>query len=77
LLWTPKPNKILAIEMTKENVGAGRLLERFVRDSSDVAGLRRVIGDGAPLSTGSSLCYHAKYLMRRTAKLLMALSQEI
>jgi hypothetical protein len=42
-----KTKQILAIEVTKECVGDGRMFGRLVRSSANVADLRRVIGDGA------------------------------
>jgi hypothetical protein len=42
-----KTKQILAIEVTKEDVGDGRMFGRLVRSSANVADLRRVIGDGA------------------------------
>jgi len=42
-----KSKQILAIEVTKEDVGDGRVFGRLVRSSANVADLRRVIGDGA------------------------------
>ncbi len=42
-----KTKQILAIEVTREDVGDGRMLGKLVRGSSNVADLRRVIGDGA------------------------------
>lgn len=42
-----KTKQILAIEVTREDVGDGRMLGRLVRSSANVADLKRVIGDGA------------------------------
>jgi hypothetical protein len=42
-----KTKQILAIEVTKEDVGDGRMLGRLVKGASNAADLRRVIGDGA------------------------------
>lgn len=42
-----KTKQILAIEVTREDVGDRRMLGRLVKSSSQVADLRRVIGDGA------------------------------
>jgi len=42
-----KTRQILAIEVTKEDVGDGRLLRRLVDGSQSKAGLERVIADGA------------------------------
>jgi len=42
-----KTKQILAIEVTREDVGDGRMLGRLVKDSAGVADLKRVIGDGA------------------------------
>ena len=42
-----KTKQILAIEVTKEDVGDGKMFGRLVRSSTDLAGVRRVIGDGA------------------------------
>jgi hypothetical protein len=39
--------QILAIEVTKEDVGDGRMFGRLVKNSADVADVKRVIGDGA------------------------------
>jgi hypothetical protein len=42
-----KTKQILAIEVTKEDVGDGRMFGRLVKGSADVADVKRVIGDGA------------------------------
>ena len=42
-----KTKQILAIEVTKEDVGDGRVFGRLVRGSSGVANVVKVIGDGA------------------------------
>jgi hypothetical protein len=42
-----KTKQILAIEVTKEDVGDGRMLKRLVDGSQNKAGLSRVIADGA------------------------------
>jgi hypothetical protein len=42
-----KTKQILAIEVTHDDVGDGRMLGRLVKDSAGVADLKRVIGDGA------------------------------
>jgi hypothetical protein len=42
-----KTKKILAIEVSKEDVGDGRMFGRLVRGSSGVANVVKVIGDGA------------------------------
>ena len=42
-----KTKQILAIEVTKEDVGDAKVFGRLVRSSADMADLRRVIGDGA------------------------------
>jgi len=42
-----KTKQILAIEVTKEDVGDGRMFGRLVRSSANVADLRRVVADGA------------------------------
>jgi len=42
-----KTKQILAIEVTKEDVGDGRMFGRLVRGSSGVANVKKVIGDGA------------------------------
>jgi len=42
-----KTKQILAIEVTREDVGDGRMLGRLIEGSSKVADLKRVIGDGA------------------------------
>jgi hypothetical protein len=42
-----KTKQILAIEVTREDVGDGRMLGKLVKSSSNVTDLRRVIGDGA------------------------------
>jgi hypothetical protein len=42
-----KTKQILAIEVTKEDVGDGRMFGRLVRGSSGVANVVKVIGDGA------------------------------
>lgn len=48
-----KTKQIIAIEVTKEDVGDGRMLGRLVRNSADVADVKRVIGDGAYDSKGN------------------------
>jgi len=42
-----KTKQILAIEITKEDVGDGKMFGRLVKGSADVANVKRVIGDGA------------------------------
>jgi hypothetical protein len=42
-----KTKQILAIEVTKEDVGDGRMLGRLVKGSAALADVKRVIGDGA------------------------------
>jgi hypothetical protein len=42
-----KTKQILAIEVTREDVGDGRMFGRLVKSASNVTDLRRVIGDGA------------------------------
>ena len=42
-----KTRQILAIEVTKEDVGDGRMFGRLVKGSSGVANVVKVIGDGA------------------------------
>lgn len=42
-----KTKQILAIEVTKEDVGDARMFGRLVRGASEVADVRQVIGDGA------------------------------
>ena len=42
-----KTKQILAIEVTREDVGDGRMLGRLVEGSSKIADIKRVIGDGA------------------------------
>ena len=42
-----KTKQILAIEVTKENVGDGKMFGRLMKGSASVAGVKRVIGDGA------------------------------
>jgi len=42
-----KTKQILAIEVTKEDVGDGRVFGRLVKGSADVADVKKVIGDGA------------------------------
>jgi hypothetical protein len=42
-----KTKQILAIEVTREDVGDGRMLGKLVKSSSNVTDLRRAIGDGA------------------------------
>ena len=42
-----RTKQILAIEVTKENVGDGRMLGRLVKGSAGVADVKRVIADGA------------------------------
>ena len=42
-----KTKQILAIEVTKEDVGDGRMLGRLVEGSAGKANVKRVIGDGA------------------------------
>jgi hypothetical protein len=48
-----KTKQILAIEVTKEDVGDGKMFGRLVRSSADVADVKRVIGDGAYDSKGN------------------------
>ena len=48
-----KTKQILAIEVTKEDVGDGRMFGKLVRGSAGVAGLKKVIGDGAYDSKGN------------------------
>lgn len=48
-----KTKQILAIEVTEEDVGDGRVFGRLVRGSADVADLKKVIGDGAYDSKGN------------------------
>ena len=47
-----KTKQILAIEVTKEDVGDGRILGRLVESSVEKANVKRVIGDGAYDSKG-------------------------
>ena len=42
-----KTKQILAIEVTKEDVGDGRMMGRLVESSTGKANVKRVIGDGA------------------------------
>ena len=42
-----KTKQILAIEVTREDVGDGRMFGRLVKSASNVTDLRRVIADGA------------------------------
>ena len=42
-----RTKQILAIEVTKEDVGDGRMFGKLVRGSAEVADVKRVIGDGA------------------------------
>ena len=42
-----KTKQILAIEVTKEDVGDGRMFGKLVRGSTGVANVKKVIGDGA------------------------------
>jgi hypothetical protein len=42
-----KTKQILAIEVTKEDVGDGRMFGRLVKGSANIANVRKVIGDGA------------------------------
>ena len=42
-----KTKQILAIEVTREDVGDGRMFGQLVKSASNVADLRRVIADGA------------------------------
>jgi len=42
-----KTKQILAIEVTKEDVGDGRMFGKLVKCSADVANVKKVIGDGA------------------------------
>jgi hypothetical protein len=42
-----KTKQILAIEVTKEDVGDGRMLRRLVNGSTNKAGLKGVVADGA------------------------------
>jgi hypothetical protein len=42
-----KTKQIIAIEVTREDVGDAEMLGRLVRGSAGVSGLKRVIGDGA------------------------------
>jgi hypothetical protein len=48
-----KTKQILAIEVTREDVGDGRMLGRLVKGSADVADVKKVIGDGAYDSKGN------------------------
>lgn len=48
-----KTKQILAIEVTREDVGDGRMFGRLVKSSADVADVKRVIGDGAYDSKGN------------------------
>ncbi len=48
-----KTKQILAIEVTKEDVGDGRMFGKLVRGSAEVADVKRVIGDGAYDSKGN------------------------
>ena len=47
-----KTKQVLAIEVTKEDVGDGRMLGRLVEGSAGKANVKRVIGDGAYDSKG-------------------------
>jgi hypothetical protein len=47
-----KTKQILAIEVTREDVGDGRMLGRLVEGSAGKANVKRVIGDGAYDSKG-------------------------
>jgi hypothetical protein len=42
-----KTKQILAIEVTREDVGDGRMFGRLLKDSAKIADLKRVIADGA------------------------------
>ena len=42
-----KTKQILAIEVTKEDVGDGCMFGRLVKGSANIANVRKVIGDGA------------------------------
>ena len=42
-----RTKQILTIEVTKENVGDGRMLGRLVKGSAGIADVKKVIGDGA------------------------------
>ncbi len=42
-----KTKQILAIEVTKEDVGDGRMFGRLVKGSANIADVKKVIGDGA------------------------------
>ena len=42
-----KTKQILAIEVTKEDVGDGRMFGRLVKGSANIANVKKVIGDGA------------------------------
>jgi hypothetical protein len=42
-----KTKQILAIEVTREDVGDGRMFSRLVKGSANVANVKKVIGDGA------------------------------
>jgi len=42
-----KTKQILAIEVTKEDVGDGRMFGKLVRGSAGIADVKKVIGDGA------------------------------
>jgi len=42
-----KTKQILAIEVTRRDVGDGRMLGRLVKDTAGIADVKRVIGDGA------------------------------
>ena len=48
-----KTKQILAIEVTKEDVGDGRMFGQLVRSSNNIADVKRVIGDGAYDSKGN------------------------
>ncbi len=42
-----KTKQILAIEITKEDVGDGRVLGKLVKGSTGIANVKKLIGDGA------------------------------
>lgn len=48
-----KTKQILALEVTKEDVGDGRMLGRLIEGSVGVADVKKVIGDGAYDSKGN------------------------
>jgi hypothetical protein len=59
-----KTKQILAIEVTKEDAGYGKMFGRLVKNSAKVADVKRVIGDGAYDSNSNFLRLAGWILMR-------------